>query len=74
MADQDELAGRVSPPATAKAEKTSPKAPEDIDALVNGWFMEWFPTSIIARFDESWQLLHRAVSNLKQRLKGEDHG
>ena len=74
MADQDELAGRVAPSATAKADKTSPKAPVDTDAAVDGWFMEWFPNSIIARSDECWQLLHRAVINLKQRLKGEDHG
>jgi hypothetical protein len=74
MADQDELAGRVAPSAMAKVDKTSPKPPADIDAAVDGWFMEYFPNSPIARSDESWQLLHRAVSNLKQRLKGEDHG
>jgi hypothetical protein len=44
------------------------------DDLVNDWFMKWFPTSPIARSDECWQLLHRAVNNLKQRLKGEEHG
>lgn len=74
MADQDELDGRVAPPAMAKGDKISPKVPVDIDAVVDDWFMEWFPNSIIARSDECWQLLHRAISNLKQRLKGEDHG
>jgi|WetSurMetagenome_2_1015567.scaffolds.fasta_scaffold129480_3 hypothetical protein len=60
----------------AKDEKNLVTAapPQTIDEVVNAWFMEWFPTSPIARNDESWQLLHRAVINLKQRLGGEDHG
>jgi hypothetical protein len=61
MAEKDELAGRGQAPV---------KAAPDTDAIVNEWFQKYFPNSPIARSDECWLLLSRAVADLKQLLKG----
>jgi hypothetical protein len=85
MADKDNekpQPGKLNPVPAEADEAMSPRkfvdktppARVDIDAVVDGWFEAHFPYSAIARHDECWQLLHRAVIDLKQRLKGEDHG
>ena len=63
MAEKDDIKGRTTPFAEAKA--------ADTGQIVEAWFKEFFPNSPVSRNTEAWNLLLQAKDVLTQRLKGE---
>ena len=55
--------------ATTGTAAATPDAPaSNTDAIVDGWFADHFPGSIVAQTTEVWNHVHAAVAELKRRL------
>lgn len=64
-----EAAEAVTQAAAAQDEMVTEAAPVNgLGALIDRWFDDHFPGSVVARDVEAWNLVHRAKEELKARL------
>lgn len=71
--DENE-ATESAPDTNASAQETTPPAPdpraEAIDSIVESWWSDHMPGSILARSTEVWNHVYAAKEVLKSRLRG----
>jgi hypothetical protein len=66
MADLDDVLQPKSPPRPAGAEQPAPPPP--LHAEIDRWFQDSFHGTRLGNDTETWNLVHAAKEELKQRL------
>ncbi len=54
------------------ADDTEAPPPAGIEALIERWWEEHFPGSVVARYTEAWTVAFSAKEALKRLLKGSE--